>query len=250
MRIRSRTGIYHIMCRGNNKQDIFLADGDMNKYYYLLAEAKKKYDFDLHAFCFMSNHVHLIIHERTDSISEIMRCINSGYGVFINRKNERVGHIFQGRFRSEPIEDDSYLLSAVRYVHNNPVKAGMVESPEDYYWSSYRGYLDKRHFAETLDAEHVLKYFGKLGARESLGEFIRFSKKEDDILLCDDEEDLEKEKRVYGNIVGSNPTGETVERAVKHMISLGYTRSKAKKVSGMSDYAMRKMYTEFDKSTK
>jgi len=232
------------MCRGNNKQDIFLADGDMNKYYYLLAEAKKKYDFNLHAFCFMRNHVHLIIHERTDSVSEIMRCINSGFGIFINRKYERVGHIFQGRFRSEPIEDDSYLLSAVRYVHNNPVKAGLVDSPEDYYWSSYRGYLDKRHFADTLDAEHVLEYFGKPGERVTLSEFIRFSRKDDDILLCDDKEDLEREKRIYRNIVGINPSEEAIEKVVRHMISLGYTRSKAIKVTGMTDYAMRRMYNQ------
>jgi len=242
MRVKSRTGIYHIMCRGNNKQDIFIGDGDMNKYYYLLSDAKKKYDFDLYAFCFMSNHIHMVVREKTDSISEIMRCINSGYGVFINRKHERVGHVFQGRFRSEPIEADSYLLSAVRYVHNNPVKACMVDSPEKHYWNSYRGYIDGKEFAEILDAEYVLKYFGEGRRTESLGGFIRFSRKDDDILLCDIEEDLDREKKVYKNMVGSNPSEETIEKAVRYMISLGYTKSKVKEVTGRTDYAVRKMY--------
>jgi len=242
MRTKSSTGIYHVMCRGNNKQSIFLDDGDSNKYYFLLAEAKQKYDFDLYAFCFMSNHVHLVVCERTDSISDIMRYINSGFGSFINWKHERVGHLFQNRFRSEPIENDGYLLSAVRYVHNNPVKAEIVSSPEEYYWNSYRGYLDSRHFSEVLDTDFVMGYFKRRSAKETMLEFIRFSHKDDDILLSDEEENIEQLKETYVNMVGKNSSADQIEKVVLYMKRLGYPRKKVKDITGMSDYSIRKIY--------
>jgi len=91
----------------------------------------------------MSNHVHLLIHEKSEEINQIMKRIGASYAWWYNRKYDRTGHLFQGRYRSECVEDDEYLLTVIRYIHNNPVKAGIVGRPEDYRWSSIQAYYSR-----------------------------------------------------------------------------------------------------------
>lgn len=142
-RKKSESGIYHIVLRGINKQIIFFDDEDKKVFLNRLKLIKDKADFDIYAFCFMDNHVHLLVREKNVSISEIMRKCLTSYVYWYNCKYERIGNLFQDRFNSEPIETDEYLLCAVRYIHQNPVKAGIVESPSQYAWSSYSSYLNE-----------------------------------------------------------------------------------------------------------
>jgi putative transposase len=140
-RKKSKTGVYHVMVRGINKEIIFHDDEDRRKFLYILAKVKEGYPFELLGYCLMNNHVHLLIREGTENISQIMKRIGTRYAIYFNSKYDRKGHLFQNRFRSERVEDEEYLLTVLRYIHQNPVKAFLVNDTKDYLWSSYRAYL-------------------------------------------------------------------------------------------------------------
>ncbi len=139
-RERSNTGIYHTIVRGINRQEIFHEEEDYQKYLATLHRITKECESKLLGYCLMGNHVHLLIHEVDASISAIMKRIGTSYAFWYNWKYERSGHVFQDRFKSEQIENDAYLQTVIRYIHNNPVAAGIVRRPEEYRWSSCKDY--------------------------------------------------------------------------------------------------------------
>lgn len=143
-REKSKTGIYHIMMRGIDKRHIFLQNQDYQQFLLQLQRAKKKSEGKLLAYCLMKNHVHLLMKEGSEEIGNTVRRINVGYALYHNFTHERVGYLFQGRFKSEAVNDDGYLYTVFRYIHQNPLKAGMVNTIEDYPWSSYKEYLRKK----------------------------------------------------------------------------------------------------------
>ncbi len=131
--------IYHVINRGNNKQTVFHDDEDYRRYLGIIYRYKRQLDFHLFAFCLMPNHVHLLIQvTETSSISTIMQKITLSHTRHLHHKYQRCGHIWQGRFRSPIVSDDIYLENVLRYIEQNPLRAGMVRSPDDYPWSSYR----------------------------------------------------------------------------------------------------------------
>ena len=142
-RILSITGVYHIMLRGNEKKDIFLDDKDKSRIIDTIILKRKDGNFELFAFCVMNNHLHLLIKEGKDNIARIIKRIATSYAYYYNKKNKRVGHVFQDRYKSEAIRDDRQLLEVIRYIHNNPVKAGIVKKSSEYRWSSYSDYIAK-----------------------------------------------------------------------------------------------------------
>lgn len=135
-RVKARSGCYHLTVRGIDKMDIFLDDFEREKFIELLAKQKKKDEFEIHAYCLMSNHIHLLIQDREEKISDIMKTVMGSYAQWFNKRYHRRGPLFEDRFASDVVEDDAYLLDVLRYIHRNPVKAGMVRSCEDYRWSS------------------------------------------------------------------------------------------------------------------
>ena len=137
------SGIYHVMLRGINRQRIFEDDEDRERFLEILKKAREKDGFDLIAWCLMPNHVHLLIHENEVKLETIFRRIGASYVYWYNGKYERTGHLFQDRFKSEPVEDDAYFLSVIRYIHRDPVKAGLCEKPEEYAYSSLKNYFEK-----------------------------------------------------------------------------------------------------------
>ena len=147
------------MLRGINRQRIFEDDEDRERFLEILKKAREKDGFDLIAWCLMPNHVHLLIHENAVKLETIFRRIGSTYVYWYNGKYERTGHLFQDRFKSEPVEDDTYFLTVIRYIHQNPVKAGLCEKPEDYAYSSLKNYFEKdglhdsQMVLEMMDAE-------------------------------------------------------------------------------------------------
>jgi putative transposase len=144
-RERSKSGAYHVILRGINRQDIFYEDNDYLHLLETIDKMKSDHQFEVYGYCLMTNHVHLLVRENTDSISRIMSRIGTSYASWYNRKYGRSGHVFQGRYGSECVESDDYLLTVIRYIHNNPVKAGIAQDPEKYQWSSihaYYGYED------------------------------------------------------------------------------------------------------------
>jgi REP element-mobilizing transposase RayT len=156
--------IYHVVSRGNCKQKIFHSSEDYKKYLSLLESAKEKYLFSLYLYVLMPNHVHLILKtssEEENSISKIMHFLNGNYSRYFNRKYDRSGHLFQGRFYGEVIEDEKHFLELVRYIHLNPVRAGLVSRLEDHRFSSYRCYVGLESDGNLVDSVEVLFLFGK-----------------------------------------------------------------------------------------
>lgn len=146
---RSRISIpgrfYHIMLRGNNGEDIFFHVEDRCKLSLLLQEGTERFGYKIHAFAFMSNHIHLAIQVGEIPISKIVHNFSFRYSAYINRRYGRVGHIFQGRFKSILLDAEGYLLRLVRYIHLNPLRAGLVCHLEDYRWTSHQSYLNVVH---------------------------------------------------------------------------------------------------------
>ena len=111
------TNTYHIIARGINKQDIFLDENDKQKFYSIIKNAKEKYQFDLYSFVLMNNHVHLTIYDKNDEMSKMMHRICTAYAMYFNKKYERVGHVFQNRFKNICVDTEIYLLNLIRYIH-------------------------------------------------------------------------------------------------------------------------------------
>jgi len=184
----SNTGCYHIMLRGNERKKIFLDDGDRLKFIDILHKKQSETNLSFYAYCLMDNHVHLVLRENNNEISLIMKGIATSYAMYFNIKYGRVGHVFQDRFKSEAVEDERYLMAVIRYVHHNPIKAYMVERPENYRWSSYQWYIEPDvEEAKFIDAQYVL---GMISENQGLAiiEFKRFfMEKNDDAFLDDDD---------------------------------------------------------------
>lgn len=148
-RIRSESEIYHLVCRGTGRQILFEDDQDRCLYRDLLFSSfPVEGESQLLAWCLMDNHVHLLVESALDEVSTRMHIVNSTYAHYFNSRYERVGHLFQGRFKSEPVETDEYLLTVLRYIHQNPVKAGMT-SDCWYAWSSYPLYQEGLYLSEA-----------------------------------------------------------------------------------------------------
>lgn len=140
-RVQCPGALYHVIARGNQQQNIFLDEADYRRYLDLLDGYRKRYAFTLYAYVLMTNHVHLLIEQGETPLAKAMQGLGQSYTGYYNRKYKKSGHVFQGRYKAILCERDAYLLGLVRYVHLNPVRAGMVKLPEEYPWSSHFAYL-------------------------------------------------------------------------------------------------------------
>lgn len=144
LRIEYEGAVYHVTARGNERKKIFFSKTDYNKFIQYLTEAKNKFNINLHCYVLMNNHYHLIVETPDANLSRAMHYINGSFTTYINIKRKRSGHLFQGRYKSIIVDKDNYLLELSRYIHLNPVRAKMVEKPEDYYYSSYSSYISRK----------------------------------------------------------------------------------------------------------
>lgn len=159
-RIEYEGAVYHVIVRGNQKQVVFHDKHDYKKYLSLLTSYKERTKFSLYAYVLMENHMHLLLETGKVPLSKIMQGLNQGYTMYYNRKYSKVGHLFQGRYKAIICDLDSYLVALVRYLHLNPVRAGIVEKPENYEWSGHCGYLGKNNNS-LLDEDTVLRIFAE-----------------------------------------------------------------------------------------
>lgn len=149
-RMKSRSKIYHIVWRGANRQEIFHDDQDCKLFLDVVEKYKRKTEISVYAWCLMNNHIHLLVKEGNESISVTMKRIGVSFVGYYNWKYQTTGHLFQGRFHSEKVETIRYLLTVARYIHQNPVKAGIVRRVDNWKWSSCSGYYNKRVYPEKL----------------------------------------------------------------------------------------------------
>ncbi|MBQ3023380.1 MAG: transposase [Clostridia bacterium] len=158
-RQKSESGIYHMMLRGINQQVIFEDDEDYTKFINTLETYKAVSGYKVFAYCLMSNHIHILIKVEKEDIDLIMKRIAGSYVYWYNWKYYRKGHLFQDRFKSEPVENDEYFLTVLRYIHQNPIKAGIVEKIDEYEYSSYNEYVIGE--SSLLDMEFVYSILSK-----------------------------------------------------------------------------------------
>lgn len=162
LRIEYNGAFYHITSRGNLRDRIFYDDKDRERFLEILERTKERYCYLLHAYALMGNHYHLLIETPKGNISQIMQNINTSYTVYVNKRYQRSGHLFQGRFKGIIVDKDEYLVALSRYIHLNPVRAGIVQRPEEYRWTSYGAYIDKSEKGSLVDTADTLFYFSKM----------------------------------------------------------------------------------------
>ncbi|MCM3588875.1 transposase [Mesobacillus maritimus] len=170
-RRKSDSGIYHIMLRGINKQIIFEDDMDKRRFLETIEKYKQISHFKLYAYCLMDNHVHLLLEESEERISEVIKRISSSYVYWYNLKYERCGHLFQDRFKSENVETIRYFLTVLRYIHQNPLKAGLVSNVFESKWTSIYDYVNNK--ADLVDIDKALDLFSA-DRRKAIQMFIAY----------------------------------------------------------------------------
>ena len=167
-RTQSITNIYHIILRGINRQTIFEDDEDRRYFLWTMKKAKEDSGFRLYAFCLMSNHIHLLMEPAKEPLELIFKRIGSRYVIWYNRKYQRAGHLFQDRFRSENVDSQRYFMTVLRYILQNPMKAGMERSLGQYPWSSYRAY--EKGAGSITDTQYAADMFGGM---DNVVSFVR-----------------------------------------------------------------------------
>jgi len=156
----SESRTYHIATRGNNRRDIYLDEGDRLAFQLLLATVARKRGWTLQTYCLMGNHYHLLVRAELDDLSAGMRLLNGSYAKTFNKRHSRTGHLFGERFWSEAIDREEHLLECIRYIANNPVRAGYCGLPEMWRWGSYRAMAGFDPSPSYLATEATLSLFG------------------------------------------------------------------------------------------
>lgn len=165
LRIEYPGAFYHVTFRGNERKMVFQSTRDREKYLSYLESAHHRYGAIIHVYCLMGNHYHLLLETPRGNLSKVLHHINGAYTTYFNIKRGRSGHLFQGRFKGILVEKDAYCKELSRYIHLNPVRAGMVKSPLEYPWSSYRSFIGKDKKPDWLTTELVLGDFGGEGRK-------------------------------------------------------------------------------------
>ena len=161
LRIEFAGALYHVTSRGDRRENIYESDTDRENYIQILRDVCAQYNWAIHLYCLMSNHYHLLVETPDGNLSKGMRQLNGVYTQKYNRCNRKVGHVFQGRFKSVLVDGDAYLKELARYIVLNPVRAQMVRSTKDWRWSSYRATVGAVECPEWLDREWLLSGFAR-----------------------------------------------------------------------------------------
>ena len=158
LRIEFPGAIYHVTSRGDRSEAIFVDDDDRGALLDVVAQALSRFDAQMLAYCLMGNHYHFVLYTRQANLSLVMRHINGVYTQTFNRRHGKVGHLFQGRFKAILVDRDGYLLEVCRYVELNPVRAGIVDKPSRWSWSSYRAHVGLAQVPVWLDMDGLHGY--------------------------------------------------------------------------------------------
>ena len=234
--------MYHVMVRGINSQDIFEDDEDRLFFLNVIKDCKEISRFKLYGFCLMSNHVHLLLETGEEPLGQIMKRIGSRFVYWYNWKYQRTGHLFQDRYKSETVEDQSYFLTVLRYILQNPVKAGLVKQPGNYRWSSFQAYMKQEgSFTDTQFAIDIT------GSKEVLIQYLQEAN--DDKVM--DEEDFhqrrtdEEARKIIQSMTGCRSVSdyqrldrELKKSYAKKLIGEGLSMGQVSRLTGMSKTAV------------
>ena len=173
LRLELKGALYHVTSRGDGREDIFLSDQDRLAWLETLAHVCERFNWICHAYCQMTNHYHVVVETPDANLSKGMRQLNGVYTQRFNRSHQRVGHVFQGRFKAILVEKDAYLLELARYVVLNPLRAKMVRRIEEWPWSSYPATCGQMSKPDWLQTDFILSQFGMQRAR-AIAKYIGF----------------------------------------------------------------------------
>ena len=169
LRIAFPGAFYHVTARGNERKAVFKSIRDRQKFLAYLETATARYNALIHAYCLMDNHYHLLLETPSGNLPQIMRHINGAYTTYFNVKRARAGHLFQGRYKAIVVQMDAYAKELSRYIHLNPVRAKLAETPDKYEWSSYNFYIGVKKAPGWLHRDFILGYFGDKVSNAQLG---------------------------------------------------------------------------------
>lgn len=224
LRIEFPGALYHLTTRGDRREDIYLSDDDRQQWLMLLGKVSKRFNWRCHAYCLMSNHYHIVVETVEGNLSKGMRHLNGVYTQYFNRTHDRVGHVFQGRYKAILVEKDSYLLELARYVVLNPVRAGIVKKPEKWHWSSYLAMIEKASTPEWLEKNWILGQFG-VRRKRSLEKYQEFVYQGIDLptiwedlsgqIYLGSEKFIDSMKGLYGDLIELNEIPKVQHRTGK-----------------------------------
>lgn len=193
----SSTGFYHVILRGINQEAIFNKSANKRKVIYTIIEKQEDNPIEIYGYCIMNNHIHMLVRGDISMLSTFISCVSITYAMYYNRVNDRVGYVFQNRYKSYPIEKEDYFWTCLRYIHNNPVKAKLCKTPEDYKWSSFNGYMNATDILLSVKAH---QFMGKTYSH--IDSFTTYHQEEDFKLYPDVEEDYKMvQMRIVEHIV-------------------------------------------------
>jgi putative transposase len=180
LRIEFPGAFYHVISRGNRKQPIFISDEDRHFFISCLGKAYDRYQSIIHAYCLMENHYHLLVETPNGQLSRIMQSVNTAYSVYFNKKHDRCGHLFQGRFKAILVQAEEYGRELGPYVHLNPVRAKLVDDPQKYRWSNYNEYLGTMPSRPWTSTSLILSSFGTrlVSARQNYAKYVRWKQRQ------------------------------------------------------------------------
>ncbi len=198
-RIHYPGAMYHVMLRGNARQTVFHQDAEYRYFEEILAQGLEQYAIVLHAYCWMKNHVHMALQVQDIPLSKLMQNISQRYTQWSNKRYDRVGHVFQGRYKAVLVDSDAYLTELIRYIHLNPVRSKIITDPLDYPLSSHAAYAGKTRPPDWLHIDRGLRQFGKTEpvARAAYLHFMGQASKEE--LLEQLRHGSSTEGRILGN---------------------------------------------------
>jgi len=173
LRLEFPGAIYHVTSRGDRQETIYESDADRQQWLDILCKVCERYNWRVHAYCLMDNHYHILLETADGNLSKGMRQLNGVYTQYFNRQHNRVGHVYQGRYKAILVEKDSYLLELSRYVVLNPIRAGMIKNMGEWHWSSYLVTIGKHPSLDWLEVDWLLSQFG-LQRNRSRRKYIDF----------------------------------------------------------------------------
>lgn len=241
--------LYHVIVRGNHRQKTFLNPRDYQAYLERLGRYRKRLDVTVYAYCLMPNHVHLLVESGPQPLSRFMQGLQQSYTQYFNRTHHKVGHLFQGRYKAIVCDKDEYLLSLVRYIHLNPLRAHMVQKPDEYPYSGHRQYLEGR-VSEALEPHRVLDMVGgRAGYRRFVLDGLKDGHREDYYRVEDqrflgaegfsqklkrraDEEEIPRPKKPLSVVFRSAARGVSVEPEVLGGADRGWKVSHSRALVG------------------
>ena len=237
-------GFYHIVNRGVERRIVFEEASDYERFVELMSFYAKSFGITIHNYCLMSNHYHLLLEIARPNLSKYMRQLNMNYAVYFNRKYDRVGHLWQGRFKSWYVTDEAYLFTLMRYIEQNPLKANMVKNPKEYPYSSYHHFVHDKEIPECLQNAWIAQNFR--GDKEAMEAFLtqavdtsqlRELKKASSLIeapITDDKPDMETLEKIFADINDKKERNQRILEAIEE----GYSQHKIAKVLGISQQAV------------